>query len=81
MLIELKRDKTPCEIVAQALDYASWVEKLKPDNIARIDGGFRDGQSLAAELTSNDTVSSANSASHPSLGNSPRKPSANAIEG
>jgi len=25
VLIELKRDRTPREIVAQALDYASWV--------------------------------------------------------
>ena len=36
MLIELKRDKTPREIVAQALNYASWMEKLKPDMTARI---------------------------------------------
>ena len=28
VLIELKRDRTPREVVAQALDYASWVEKL-----------------------------------------------------
>ncbi|MEI6178901.1 MAG: endonuclease NucS domain-containing protein, partial [Verrucomicrobiota bacterium] len=31
VLIELKRDKTPREIVAQALDYASWVEQLMGD--------------------------------------------------
>lgn len=36
VLIELKRDKTPREIVAQALDYASWVEQLTGDQIARI---------------------------------------------
>ncbi len=29
-LIELKRDRTPREIVAQALDYASWVERNPP---------------------------------------------------
>ena len=81
MLIELKRDKTPREIVAQALDYASWMEKLKPDKTARIDGGFRDGQSLAAELTSNDTVSSAKGVSHSSLGQRPRTPPANAVKG
>ena len=28
VLIELKRDRTPREIVAQALDYASWVDGL-----------------------------------------------------
>lgn len=36
VLIELKRDRTPREIVAQALDYASWVESLTPDKIAKI---------------------------------------------
>ncbi len=34
VLIELKRDKTPREIVAQSLDYASWVEGLAADRIA-----------------------------------------------
>src|ERR1700723_1237736 len=28
MVLELKRNKTPREIVAQALDYASWVNEL-----------------------------------------------------
>jgi RecB family endonuclease NucS len=28
VLIELKRDRTPREVVAQAIDYAVWVEKL-----------------------------------------------------
>jgi RecB family endonuclease NucS len=28
VLIELKRDRTPREIVAQALDYASWLQGL-----------------------------------------------------
>jgi|SRR5579862_618122 len=27
-IIELKRDRTPREIVAQVLDYASWVRKI-----------------------------------------------------
>src|SRR2546425_3062216 len=40
VLIELKRDKTPREVVAQALDYASWVEKLRPDEIAAIYSRF-----------------------------------------
>ena len=29
VLIELKRDRTPREVVAQAIDYASWVEKRR----------------------------------------------------
>src|SRR6266540_1445775 len=36
VLIELKRDRTPREVVAQALDYASWVAKLRPEEIASI---------------------------------------------
>ena len=31
VLIELKRDRTPREVVAQAIDYASWVEKLRAE--------------------------------------------------
>src|SRR5207249_10445456 len=31
VLIELKRNRTPREVVAQALDYASWVAKLRPE--------------------------------------------------
>ncbi len=34
VLVELKRDKTPREVVAQALDYASWVEDLGLERIA-----------------------------------------------
>lgn len=36
VLIELKRDRTPRDVVAQALDYASWVEKLAAEDIAAI---------------------------------------------
>lgn len=46
ILIELKRDKTPREVVAQALDYASWVKSLTPDRIAAIYDGFTRGHSL-----------------------------------
>lgn len=34
VLIELKRDRTPRDVVAQAIDYASWVEKLRVEDIA-----------------------------------------------
>ncbi len=33
-VIELKRNRTPREIVAQILDYGSWVRDLSPDKIA-----------------------------------------------
>jgi len=36
VLIELKRDRTPRDVVAQALDYASWVEKLRAEDIAAL---------------------------------------------
>ena len=44
VLIELKRDKTPREIVAQALDYVSWVEGLAAEKIAQIYDRFRPGR-------------------------------------
>jgi hypothetical protein len=50
VLIELERDRTPREVVAQALDYASWVEKLRPEEIAAIYGRFAKDQSLAADF-------------------------------
>ena len=36
VLIELKRDRTARDTMAQALDYASWVEGLTADKIAQI---------------------------------------------
>jgi hypothetical protein len=48
VLIELKRDCTPREIVAQALDYASWVDRLTPDQIAQIYRRFSNGKDLGA---------------------------------
>ncbi len=36
VIIELKRDKTPRDVVAQAIDYASWVKTLEQDKIAEI---------------------------------------------
>lgn len=46
IVIELKRDMTPREVVAQALDYASWVQELKADDIASIYSRFSGGGSL-----------------------------------
>lgn len=48
VLIELKRHRTPREIVAQAIDYASWVEELTADRIAQIYQRFSNGGSLDA---------------------------------
>lgn len=50
VLIELKRDRTPRDVVAQALDYASWVEKLRAEDIAAIYGRFASGKSLAEDF-------------------------------
>ena len=36
VIVELKRDKTPREIVAQVLDYASWIQDLSVDKISDI---------------------------------------------
>ena len=46
VLVELKRDRTPREIVAQALDYASWVEKLTSEKIIQIYERFSKGGNL-----------------------------------
>lgn len=40
VILELKRDRTPREIVAQALDYASWVRNLSYEQIETIAGNF-----------------------------------------
>lgn len=47
VLIELKRERTPREVVAQALDYASWVERLEANDIESIYKRF----SPAGDLT------------------------------
>lgn len=36
VVLELKRDKTPRDVVAQVIDYASWVETLGDEDIAEI---------------------------------------------
>ena len=50
VLVELKRDRTPRDVVAQALDYASWVEGLQSEDIAAIYNRFRAGQSLSEDF-------------------------------
>ena len=36
VIVELKRDKTPREVTAQALDYASWVANLSNERVTSI---------------------------------------------
>ncbi len=36
VVVELKRDKTPRQITAQVLDYASWVRELSNEDVTRI---------------------------------------------
>lgn len=50
VLIELKRDRTPREVVAQALDYAGWVERLQAEDIAAIYSRFAPDRSLAQDF-------------------------------
>lgn len=50
VLVELKRDRTPREVVAQALDYASWVGQLDAEGIAAIYARFRPQRSLAVDF-------------------------------
>jgi hypothetical protein len=46
VVIELKRNRTAREVMAQALDYASWAEQLTPDKIAGMYRRFSDGGNL-----------------------------------
>jgi hypothetical protein len=50
ILIELKRARTPRDVVAQALDYAGWVEKLRAEEIAAIYSRFAPGRSLTQDF-------------------------------
>ena len=47
VIVELMRDKTPREITAQALDYASWVKDLSSDRITAISRHTGDSQDAA----------------------------------
>lgn len=50
VLIELKRDRTPRDVVAQAIDYAGWVEGLKSEDIRAIYERFAPGRSLEQDF-------------------------------
>jgi RecB family endonuclease NucS len=50
VIIELKRNRTPRDVVAQAIDYASWVDRLRSEEIASIYTQFKIGQSLSSDF-------------------------------
>lgn len=50
VVVELKRDRTPREVVAQALDYAAWIERVDAKDIAQIYSRFKPGRSLTADF-------------------------------
>ena len=50
VLIELKRDRTPREVVAQALDYAGWLEGLGSDEISAMYQRFSNGGDLMRDF-------------------------------
>jgi hypothetical protein len=50
ILIEIKRDRTPREVAAQALDYASWIEQLEPEDIGRMYERFSKGRNLKEDF-------------------------------
>lgn len=50
ILIEIKRGRTPRDVVAQALDYASWVEKLRAEDIAAIYRRFLPDRDLTVDF-------------------------------
>jgi hypothetical protein len=52
VIVELKRDKTPREITAQALDYASWVVNLTHERVTSIAEAYL-GADFAGALEAN----------------------------
>jgi len=59
VILELKRNRTPREVVAQLLDYASWVKDLRDDDIAVIFQEFqRTYQSTESTISIDDAYRS-----------------------
>jgi hypothetical protein len=46
VIVELKRDKTPRDVTAQALDYASWIKDLGKDKVEEIAAEYLNGKQL-----------------------------------
>ncbi len=49
IVVELKRDRTPRDVIAQALEYAGWVQRLKSNDVADIFGRFVTGSTSLDE--------------------------------
>ncbi|MEW2553384.1 endonuclease NucS domain-containing protein [Streptomyces zhihengii] len=49
-VLELKRDRTPRDVVAQVLDYGSWVQELTNEQIREVYGAYARRRGLAEEL-------------------------------
>lgn len=49
-VLELKRDRTPREVVAQLLDYGSWVQELSNERVREIYATYARGRGVAQEL-------------------------------
>lgn len=45
-ILELKRDRTPREVIAQLLDYGSWVQGLDDATVRELYGRYKPGQAL-----------------------------------
>src|SRR3954451_16963651 len=50
VVIELKRDRTPREVVAQALDYGSWAKDLDYEQLSDIYAAYRSGGDFETAL-------------------------------
>jgi hypothetical protein len=50
VFIELKRERTPRDVVAQAIEYATFVSDLQPEVIAAIYAGCANGRDLGADF-------------------------------
>lgn len=50
VLIELKKERTPRDVVAQALDYASWMGKLRAEDIDQIYARYSENGSLTEDF-------------------------------
>ena len=45
-VLELKRDRTPRDVVAQTLDYGSWVQELSHEDVLEIYARYNDSKAL-----------------------------------
>jgi hypothetical protein len=50
VIIELKRARTPRDVLAQTLDYASWLEELEPSRLQKIYESFSPGADLEKDF-------------------------------